>query len=87
MYRLIRYTGKDGTDKLCEVAALHPLEGDFYWPLMVGNSIAFAYNDASGKMLRSSAIEAMDKVNDQLVIVTRNSVFVFEEVEENDDLF
>jgi len=38
-------------------------------------------------MLRSSAIEAMDKVNGQLVIVTRNSVFVFEEVEENYDLF
>ena len=82
MYRLIKYEGKDGFNKLEDVAASHPLEGSFYWPLMVGDSIAFAYNDDSGKMLRSSYIEEMVTVNGQIRITTKNSVFVFEEVGE-----
>ena len=81
MYRLIKYEGKDGTNKLEDVAAIHPMEGSFYWPLMVGNSIAFAYNDNSGKMLRSSFIEEIINTDGQIRITTKNSVFVFEEVE------
>lgn len=81
MYRLIKYVGKeDGTDKLPDVAAIHSLEGVFYWPPMVGGSIGFKYNDDSGKLLHSSTINEITTVNGQIRITTRNSIFVFEEV-------
>ena len=52
---------------------------------MVGGSIGFVYNDASGQLLHSSTIEKMTEENGQIIITTRNSVFVFEEVEEYDE--
>lgn len=85
MYRLVKYEGKSGANKLDAVAAIHSLDGHFYWPPMTGGSIGFVYNDASGKLLHSSTIEGMTEENGQIIITTRNSVFVFEEVEEYDE--
>ena len=85
MYRLVKYVGKDGTDKLARVAEMHSLEGSFYQTPYIGTSIYFIYNDLSGKMLASSTIEAMQTADNRLEIVTRNSIFVFEKVEESNE--
>jgi hypothetical protein len=82
MYRLVKYEGKDGENKLDSVAEIHSLDGVFHWPLMVGGSIGFRYYDASGKLLHSSTIEEIIDENGQIRVTTRNSVFVFEKVEE-----
>ena len=84
-YRLIKYEGKSGENKLDNIAAIHSLEGCFYCPMMVGGVIVFLYNDDSGKMLRSSTIEEIVRIKNQIKVVTRNSVFVFEELEVCDE--
>ena len=78
MCRMIKYEGKNGENKLENIAATHSLEGYFYWPPVVGSAIGFAYNDTSGKLLRSSTIEKIIDEWDQIQIITRNSIFVFE---------
>ena len=82
MYRLIKYEGKDGTDKLKNIAAIHSLDGSFYWTVGVGSVIGFEYDDDSGKMLRSSIIEDIVTENNIIKITTMNSVFWFKEIEE-----
>jgi hypothetical protein len=84
MYRLIKYEGKSGENKLDSIAAIHSLDGYFHWSPMVGGSIVFVYNDASGKLLHSSYIEEIIEVNNQIQIITRNSIFVFEEIKDGE---
>ena len=82
MYRMIKYEGKNGKNKLENIAAIHSLEGDFYWTPEVGGAIGYAYNDTSGKLLHSSTIEEIVEDNNQIRIVTRNSIFIFEKAED-----
>ena len=81
MYKLIKYIGKDGTNKLDTIDAIHSLEGIFYWPPTIGRPIGFAYDDDSGKILYSSIVEKIVTVNNQIIITTKNSIFLFEELE------
>jgi hypothetical protein len=82
MYTIIKACGKDNSDKLKTIAEKHSLDGDFYFIPTVGSVFLFEYNDDSGKIMRSSTIESIVTVNNQIRIITRNSEYWFEKVEE-----
>lgn len=82
MYKMIKATSNDGTDKLDDIAAIHSLVGSFYWMPLVDSVIGFVYNDNSGQMMRSSTIKSIERVDNQIRIKTRNSEYWFEKVGE-----
>ena len=43
MYRMIKAVSNDGTDKLNDIAAIHSLEGSFYWMPLVDSVIGFVF--------------------------------------------
>lgn len=82
MYRLVKYIGKDGTDKLKKLADIHSLDGELRWAPHLKVPFYFIYNDTSGKMLQSSDVEDINTMDRKIIFTTRNSIFEFEEVDE-----
>lgn len=92
MYKIISVTDKDGNDKvefMDELKSKHgDLSGEFvYFNFMLSGiengakpSCCFEWNDDSGKMLRTSSVESISEWDNKIKIVTRNSVYVFEEM-------
>lgn len=82
MYRMIKAVSNTGRDKLPEIAAIHSLEGDLYWMPHTGCPFYFVYADESGKMMRSSSVQEIHLVNDQIRFRTQNSEYWFENMED-----
>ena len=82
MYRLVKAISHDGTDKLEEIATKHSLEGDLYWIPYTNYPLFFTYNDESGKMMRSSAVQETIIVDNQIKFRTLNSEYWFENMED-----
>lgn len=82
MYRMIKAESNDGIDKLDEIKKNHSLEGFFWMQPFVGVPFLFQYNDNSGKTRQSSTVREVVTVNNQMRIITNNTEYVFEKVEE-----
>ena len=82
MYRMIKANSNTGTDKLADIAAVHSLEGDLHWIPYTGCPFCFSYNDNSGKMMRSSAVQEIVIVDGQIRFRTRNSEYWFDDMED-----
>ena len=96
MYKIISVTDKDGNIKqsfMDELKSNHDnLSGDFYYDIEelkrraefgIIVSCGFVWNDDTSKMLRTSQVEEVVDDGNIVTIVTRNSVYVFERMEEN----
>lgn len=87
MYKIVRITDKDGNDKtdfFKEMKECHPnMSGEILYPelIRVGGCFCLLWNDDSGKMLRTSAIEKYENDNGNVKVVTRNSIYCLEEIE------
>ena len=100
-YRIINVTDKElniKQDFINQMKQLHPcMSGEILYPdcLMPGTVLMLAWNDCSGKMLRTSRIEKITgkiMFGDQfLTITTRNSIYTLEKIKEGnndvEDLF
>lgn len=82
MYKMIKAISNTGTDKLPEIAAMHSLEGDLDWIPYTNYPFFFVYNDDSGKMMRSSAVQETIIVDGQIRFRTLNSEYWFEHMED-----
>ena len=81
MYKIIKATGHDGTDKLPQIAEVHSLEGKFLWIPQVDGSFGFLYNDNSGKIRSSSKINEIVWENSKVIIKTQNTEYLFERID------
>ena len=91
MYKIISITDKQGVDKSHYATLDHPqLLGDFYYLDMLKSGVAngnepccyFIWADDTDKMMRTSRVESITEYNNIVKIVTMNSVYTFEKVEE-----
>lgn len=90
MYKLAGLTDKEGKSKdetLEHIKKNHSLYGELHIFLYYSFEVhyfCFVYNDNSNQMLRSSTIENDEYVEeDKLrIITTENSIYYFEEVED-----
>ena len=93
MYKITNVTDRKGIikqDFIDDMRLKHGEEllGDFadyqYMKDNIEHNIScyFQWADNSGKMLRTSKVESVVEYNDTIRIVTRNSVYEFEKVEE-----
>ncbi len=81
MYKMIKATTHEGKDKLPDIAAIHSLEGKLHWIPDTNYPFFFAYNDSSGKMMRSSVVQEINTVDNQIRFRTRNTEYWFEKME------
>ena len=94
MYKIINITDRNGIIKqspIDELKLTHPnLLGDFiYYDYMMSSIIngsesrcCFEWADDSGKMLRTSPVKSVSECDGIIEVVTMNSVYTFEKVEE-----
>ena len=91
MYKIISITDKQGVDKSEPHRQSHPqLLGEFYYLDMLKSGVTngyephcyFIWADDSNKMMRTSRVESITEYNNIVKIVTMNSVYTFEKVEE-----
>ena len=91
MYKIISITDSQGNDKSESARQAHPqLLGEFENLNLLKDEIAngtqprcyFIWADDSNKMLRTSRVQSITEYNNIVKIVTMNSVYTFEKVEE-----
>ena len=91
MYKIISITDKQGNDKSHSARQSHPqLLGEFENLNLLKGEIAngnqphcyFIWADDSNKMMKTSRVESITEYNNIVKIVTMNSVYTFEKVEE-----
>ena len=81
IYRIVNITDREGNvkqDFIEELHLIHPeLVGEILHPelVKVGGHFCFAWNDDTGKMLRTSTIEDCFNNKDTVKVVTRNSIY------------
>lgn len=86
MYKIIGITDKKGhfkTDFFAAMKSYHPnMSGEILYPelIRVGGCFCLLWDDDSGKMLRTSAIEKYENDNGKVKVVTRNSIYYLEEI-------
>lgn len=86
MYRITKILDKNGNSKddfFAEMKACHPkMSGEILYPelIRIGGCFCLLWDDDSGKMLRTSAIEKYENDNGKVEVVTRNSIYYLEEI-------
>lgn len=87
MYKIVSVKDRDGNDKVefyAETKSKHPsMSGEILYPEMTcrpGGYLYLAWNDDSGKMLRTSTIEKYQDNGDKIEVITRNSIYILERV-------
>ena len=91
MYKIISITDHSDNDKSASIRQSHPqLLGDFYYLDMLKSGVAngtqphccFMWADDSDKMMGTSRVQSMSEWDNKIKVVTENSVYTFEKVEE-----
>jgi len=89
LYKIISITDKQGNDKSHYATSEHPqLLGDFYClstfrcDVLSGYEpyCCFIWEDNPNKMMMTSRVESISEWDNKIKIVTKNSIYVFEEV-------
>lgn len=91
-YKLTFITDRDGTPKLQQYSDIeknHSLYGYIYHlehlKDVISNGgigcLCFEYDDHSEKMMRTSRVESINHKDGKLEVITMNSVYMFEEVD------
>lgn len=87
MYKIVMVTDKNNNVKhewMDELKSYHPnMEGEIVSPELIDLRCCFclAWNDNSGKMLRTSRLENYEDNGNSLKVTTKNSVYYLEKVE------
>ena len=93
MYKITNIMDKLGNTKLEpfeDCLKLHPnMEGEFiFFDMMcqsvrIGNNVCcrFKWNDDSDKTMVTSYVKQVEKTDDEVCIVTENSIYTFKKVE------
>lgn len=86
LYKVISVTDREGNIKQDAINEMREicdsLVGEILYPEFVKEDyrLCLAWNNDSGRMMRTSLIESVDKENGYMKIVTRNSIYELEEV-------
>lgn len=87
MYKITSIKDKSGIEKVDfynEMQSVHPsMGGEILYPELtrVGSNFCLLWDDDSDRMLRTSTIEEYINNGDSIEVVTRNSVYTLEKVE------
>lgn len=85
-HRIISIKDREGIEKIDtynELKSIHPnMSGEIlYRELMQpGYHLCFVWDDDTGKMMRTSTIESYNDDDNTVEVVTRNSIYLFENI-------